>query len=409
MSTTQDKSTRYIFPEAANKPQALPWWAKGNYLSDRGPTPVGNRSKGKKRWRRNVFYDARTGAPASQTGGQDQDLEIIREVLRPRSSIVVNDPSGWLDGRASQDFQKFFSRTPEQEANYARRKRELDAGSVAAIDPRITRNAVDVARKNREAMEMIFPKPTGVDVPTLSSDIGQYSLPDGTTLRTLDGRYGTGSAKIVPNGSTQAMVAPKSPSSQKSLDLNFQPLSSSSDAEDSFGVFGPRPKSMNEVTFAPSPRMDRKVETSQPIEKLTPIIRRQEPNKPTQFALNFAANPAMQNLSNLSMGREVFPASRFEGVRQNLPSEGAFWDRFSDPTDLSKEIGAVEGFVQDVGSPNTTPITFPWQSSRAVNPANPLQYVEQPGLTDQLLEWLKSFVPPAVPLETKLPSLPLGF
>lgn len=256
MATPAEKAMRMIFPEASNQPQQTqrPWWMQGNSLSGRGATPVG---RGRER-RRNVFYDAQTGAPTSNAGspigGAANDLELIREIMKPRSSIVVNDPSGWLDGRASQDFQKFFSRTPEQEANYARRKRELDAGSVANINPEITRNAVDVARKNQEAMDMIFPKaPQGSGQP-VSTDIAKQNMPGGGFTAQLDGRYGTGSSTVMP----QMQGPPKSAMSQAAPATTDQQVAElfgpPSSLRDPFDLFG-TPAGPTEQMGPPTPPM----------------------------------------------------------------------------------------------------------------------------------------------------------
>ena len=198
MATELNKTLQYIFPQAANKPPAgmeqpqaeKPWWAAGNTLSGRKAKKVGKRGR-----RRDVFYDPRVGPQPARSGASD--LELIREIMTPRSSIVVNDPSGWLNGGAEREFQQYFNRTPEQEANYARRKKELEAGSMAAMNPQAGRQVVDVARQNQEAMNMIFPKaPQGQH--KLSSDIAEYPMAGGGTQRVLDGRYGTGSATIQP-------------------------------------------------------------------------------------------------------------------------------------------------------------------------------------------------------------------
>lgn len=197
MATPQEKAFRMIFPEAANQPQQQaqqPFWASGNTISGRGARPTGRR--------RNVFYDAQTGAPTSNPGqpigGANNDLEIIREIMRPQSSIVTNDPSGWLNGGASREFQEFFKKTPEQDAAYARRKRELDAGSMANVDPRISRNAVEVAKQNQEAMNMIFPKQPAGDPMATRSDMVKTALPGGGFTASLDGRYGKGSSTVRP-------------------------------------------------------------------------------------------------------------------------------------------------------------------------------------------------------------------
>lgn len=199
MATPQEKAFRMIFPEATNQPQQpqqTPWWAAGNTISGRGAQPTGRR--------RNVFYDAQTGAPTSNPGqpiggsNEVNDLALIREIMQPRSSVVTNDPSGWLNGGASREFQEFFKKTPEKDAAYARRKQELDAGSMANVNPAISRNAVDVAKKNQEAMNMIFPKQPAGDPMATRSDMVKTALPGGGFTASLDGRYGTGSSTVRP-------------------------------------------------------------------------------------------------------------------------------------------------------------------------------------------------------------------
>lgn len=191
MATDFNKTLQYIFPEAANKTQSeKPWWASGNTLSSRKAKKVGSRNR-----RRNVFYDPQTGSQPSS--GRSSDLELIREIMTPRSSVVTNDPSGWLNGGAEKEFQKFFTKTPEQQANYDRRLKELNAGGMAAMNPQAGKQVVDVARQNQEAMDMIFPKaPKGQ--PKMSSDIASYPMAGGGVQNMLDGRYGTGSATIQP-------------------------------------------------------------------------------------------------------------------------------------------------------------------------------------------------------------------
>lgn len=197
MATPKEKAFRMIFPEATNQPQQQsPWWSAGNTIAGRGAQPVGRR--------RSVFYDAQTGAPTSNPGqpiGGDNsmnDLALIREIMQPRSSVVTNDPSGWLNGGASREFQEFFKKTPEKDAAYARRKQELDAGSMANVNPAVSRNAVDVAKKNQEALAMIFPKQPAGDPMASSSDITKQSLPGGGFTAQLDGRYGSGSSTVQP-------------------------------------------------------------------------------------------------------------------------------------------------------------------------------------------------------------------
>lgn len=215
MATPKEKAFRMIFPEATNKPQQQsPWWSAGNTIAGRGAQPVGRR--------RSVFYDAQTGAPTSNSGqpiggnNEANDLALIREIMQPRSSVVTNDPSGWLNGGASREFQEFFKKTPEKDAAYARRKQELDAGSMANVNPAVSRNAVDVAKKNQEALAMIFPKQPAGDPMASSSDITKQALPGGGFTAQLDGRYGRGSSTVQPGKfNLPAPVSPEVASSNQ--------------------------------------------------------------------------------------------------------------------------------------------------------------------------------------------------
>lgn len=425
MATPQEMAMRFIFPQASNRPQQQqqqqPWWASGNYLSNRGSTPVGSGGGGRRR--RNVFYDATTGAPTSQVGntigGQNNDLEIIREIMRPRSSIVVNDPSGWLNGKASEDFQKFFSRTPEQEANYARRKRELDAGSVANINPEITRNAVDVARKNQEAMDMIFPK-APASQSRLSSDITQTNLPGGMVQRSLDGRYGTGSATTRPAQMGSLVAMPQldmpTPMQQPSFDMGpFTPV----------GGMTPEttPQTMTSAprtSVTPSNSILEQMGPPTPVQQLqleNEIYKQRRANRaPLAFVgdlMSFffdknagqkqtapvpvpasapSPDPNVVSLpqDSMSFASDVFgPTQGFDmPAMPQLPDVGS---RITGIDPVTGEIAnKAANFWESLSMPN-----MPYQRDKVVDPNNPSAYITQPNWWDNVRSSVKgAFVTP---------------
>ncbi len=221
----------YIFPQATNNQSSQPWWLGGM----QGTTPVSGGVR--KRKNRNVFYDPAVGPnndaavinsvmqprspravndpsgwmsqsqPASS--GASNDVAVIDAIMKPRSKIAVNDPSGWLNGGASREFQAFFNGGRTQEENNAKRLRELNASSLASMNPAAGRQVVDVARQNQEALNMIFPKAPGmtqeqaISTPTSLTDVTR--LPGGFTQRSIDGRYGRGSATFKPKVSVPSV------------------------------------------------------------------------------------------------------------------------------------------------------------------------------------------------------------
>ena len=248
----------YIFPQAANPAPApsQPWWLGG--MKTTQPSSGGVR----KRRNRNVFYDPRVGPDNSAavvdsimqprsprtvndpsgwmsqpSGSTSNDVAVIDAIMKPRSPRTVNDPSGWLNGGASREFRDFFYGGRTQEENNAKRQRELDANSLARMNPAAGRQVVDVARQNQEALNMIFPKAPGmtqeqaISTPTSLTDVTQ--LPDGSIQRSIDGRYGRGSATFAP----------------KQLVQNMNPQIEGSTAME---VFGP-PRPEDQVMGPPKP------------------------------------------------------------------------------------------------------------------------------------------------------------